>query len=287
MVNPMKNYNHPEHQYLCLLRDILTNGSERMDRTGVGTRAVFGRELRFLMDDGFPAITTKKLAFRSVVGELIGFIRGYDNASQFRELGCKIWDQNANVNAQWLSNPHRKGTDDLGSIYGVQWRRLPMPNGSTRDQLAELIHTLRNNPSDRRMIVWAYNVANIEHMALPPCHMGFQCFVDNGKLSLKMEQRSVDSFLGLPFNIASYAVLLHMLAQVTGLKAHELILSLGDTHIYSNHIDAVNEQLSRTPYPWTQLLLKDEVMEIDGFIPENVMLVNYRSHGPIRAPMAV
>jgi thymidylate synthase len=213
------------------------------------------------MDEGFPAITTKKLAFKSVVGELIGFIRGYDNAAQFRELGCNIWDQNANENAQWLANPHRKGVDDLGAIYGVQWRRLPMADGWTHDQLAELIHKLRTNPSDRRLIVWAFNPAMLHMMALPPCHMGFQCFVDGNKLSLKMEQRSVDTFLGLNFNISSYAILLLMLAQVTGLKAHELIMSLGDTHIYNNHFDAVDTQLAREPLPWTQLVLNPEVRE--------------------------
>lgn len=283
----MCTYSHPEYQYLNLLRDILMHGSARMDRTGVGTRAVFGRELRFRMADGFPAITTKKLAFKAVVGELIGFIRGYDNAAQFRGLGCKIWDQNANENAQWLANPHRKGTDDLGMIYGVQWRRLPMPDGSTRDQLAELIHKLRNNPSDRRLIVWAYNPILLDRMALPPCHMGFQCFVDGEKLSLKMEMRSVDMLLGAPFNMASYAILLHMLAQVTRLKAHELILSLGDTHIYNNHIDAVKKQLTREPYPWPKLVLNPDVHEIDNFKPEDVVLNDYQSHGAILAPMAV
>lgn len=281
------NPTHPENQYLSLLRDILENGSERMDRTGVGTKAVFGRMLRFNVADGFPALTTKKLAFKAVVGELIGFIRGFSSAAQFRALGCRIWDQNANENKAWLANPHRRGTDDLGPIYGVQWRRLPMPDGSTKDQLAELIGKLRTNPSDRRLIVWAYNPAYLERMALPPCHMGFQCYVEDGKLSLLMTQRSVDSFLGLPFNIASYAVLLHMLAQVTGLKAHELVMSLGDTHVYLNHLDPVREQLARAPHPWPRLWLNPAVSDIDGFGPDDVRLDAYRSHEAIKAPMAV
>lgn len=280
---------HPEYQYLKLLRDVVENGSERMDRTGVGTRAVFGRTLRFNMADGFPAITTKKLAFKAVVGELIGFIRGYDSAAQFRALGCRIWDANANENRAWLTNPHRKGTDDLGPIYGVQWRHLRMSGSADRfkDQLAELIHKLKTNPADRRLIVWAYNPADIDRMALPPCHMGFQCFVDDDKLSLMMTQRSVDSFLGLPFNIASYAVLLHMLAKVTGYKAHELILSLGDTHVYLNHLEAVQEQIGRTPYSWPRLWLNPEVASIDDFKPEDVRLDGYQSHEAIKAPMAV
>jgi len=279
--------NHPEHQYLDLLQDILDNGADRMDRTGVGTRAVFGRELRFRMRDGFPAITTKKLAFKSVVGELIGFIRGYDNASQFRALGCKVWDQNANENAQWLANPHRKGTDDLGMIYGVQWRKLPMPDGSTKDQLAELIQKLKTNPTDRRLIVWAYNPAFLDRMALPPCHMGFQCFVDGNRLSLKMEMRSADTFLGVPFNVASYALLLHLLAQVTNLVPDEIILSLGDTHIYSNHFEAIAEQLHRNPLPWPALRLNPDIDDIDDFQPSDIVLDGYVSHPAIRAPMAV
>lgn len=277
----------PELQYLNLLRDVLFHGDTRMDRTGVGTRALFGRELRFDLRDGFPAITTKKLAFRSVVGELIGFIRGYDSAAQFRSVGCNIWDQNANENMQWLANPHRKGEDDLGMIYGVQWRRLPMPDGTTKDQLAELIRKLRTNPSDRRLIVWAYNPAYLDYMALPPCHMGFQCFVNGGYLSLKMTQRSADAFLGVPFNIASYALLLRMLGQVTDLIPHELILSFGDVHIYKNHFNAVLEQLERDPFPTPSLRLKEGIREIDSFTPEDVWLERYKHHPSIKAPMAV
>jgi len=280
-------HSHPELQYLNLLRDILDHGSARTDRTGVGTLAVFGRELRYRMADGFPAITTKKLAFKSVVGELIGFIRGYDNAAQFRALGCKVWDDNANRNAQWLANPHRRGTDDLGMIYGVQWRRLPMPDGTTRDQLSELIHKIKTNPTDRRLIVWAYNPMWLEHMALPPCHMGFQVFVHDGWLSLKMEQRSVDCFLGLPFNIASYAILLHMLAQVCDLVPGELILSLGDTHLYRNHVDQVHQQLSRSPLAPPRLWLNPEIRAIDDFSPDDVRLSGYVSHDAIPAPMAI
>lgn len=278
---------HPEARYLHLLEDILQNGSDRMDRTGVGTRALFGRELRFRMAEGFPAITTKKLAFQSVIGELLGFLRGYHSAAQFRSLGCKIWDQNANENVAWLANPHRIGVDDLGMIYGVQWRRLPMPDGTTRDQIAELIHKIKTNPADRRLIVWAYNPAYLDYMALPPCHMGFQCFMVDGKLSLKMTQRSADIILGVPFNIASYAVLLHMLAQVTGLVPDELIISLGDVHLYQNHQDAAREQLTRAPLPWPRLWINPEIDDIDDFIPKDFRLDGYQCCPPLPVPMAV
>ena len=283
----LKSTTHPETPYLRLVEDILHNGNDRIDRTGVGTRALFGRELRFRMSDGFPAITTKKLAFTAVVGELLGFLRGYHSAAQFRSLGCKIWDQNANENAAWLANPHRVGTDDLGMIYGVQWRRLPMPDGTTRDQLGELIHKIKTNPADRRLIVLAYNPAYLDQMALPPCHMGFQCFVAGDKLSLKMTQRSADIILGVPFNIASYAILLHVLAQVTGLVPDELIISLGDVHLYHNHQDAAREQLTRAPLPWPRLWINPEVDDIDDFLPQDFRLEGYQCHAPIRAPMAV
>lgn len=281
------NQEHPEMQYLDLLRDIMRHGSDRMDRTGVGTRAIFGYELRFRMQDGFPTITTKRLAFRSVVGELIGFIRGFDSAEQFRSVGCNIWNQNANENTVWLANPHRKGHDDLGMIYGVQWRRLPMPDGSTKDQLAELIHKLKNNFADRRLIVMAFNTAYVDYMALPPCHMLFQCFVAEQKLSLKVTMRSTDCLLGLPFNCASYASLLHMLAQVTGLIPDELILSLGDAHIYRNHFEQVNTQLERQPLPLARLWLNPNVMDIDEFTPADIQLQDYQSHPEIKAPMAI
>lgn len=278
---------HPEQQYLDLLRDILEHGDKRIDRTGVGTLAVFGRELRFRMSDGFPALTTKKIATKAVIGELIGFIRAYDNAADFRALGCRVWDQNANENQAWLTNPNRKGLDDLGMIYGVQWRKLPMPDGTTKDQLAELIDRIKNNPADRRLIVWAYNSAHLDKMALPPCHLGWQCFVSGNKLSLKMEMRSVDSFLGLGFNQFSYALLLHMLAQVTGLEADELIISMGDTHIYLNHIEQVKTQLARDPLPLPKLWLNPNVKNIDEFTPADIALQGYQSHEAIKAPMAV
>lgn len=278
---------HPEQQYLDLLRDILENGNKRTDRTGVGTLAVFGRELRYRMSDGFPVLTTKKIATKSVIGELIGFIRAYDNAADFRNLGCKIWDANANENKAWLANPNRKGEDDLGMIYGVQWRKLPMPDGTTKDQLAELIERIKNNPTDRRLIVWAFNQSYLEKMALPPCHMGWQCFVSENRLSLKMEIRSSDTLLGLPFNIFSYALLLHLLAQVTGLEADELIISTGDTHIYLNHLEQVKTQLTREPLPLPKLWLNPNVRNIDEFRAVDIALHGYQSHEAIKAPMAV
>lgn len=278
---------HPEMAYLDLMRDVLEHGSPRIDRTGVGTNAVFGRELRFDLTRGFPAVTTKRLAFRVVTGELIGFLRGFSSAAQFRSLGVNIWNQNANENAAWLANPHRRGTDDLGPIYGVQWRRLPMPDGSTRDQLADLIDTLKTDPASRRLIVWAYNPAMLEQMALPPCHMGFQAYVDGTRLSLKVTMRSLDLFLGASFNYASYAVLTHMLAQVTGLTAHELIVSSGDTHLYRNHFEQVRLQLTRAPHPWPTLWLNPAVTCIDDFKPEDVKLIGYQSHEALKAPMAV
>lgn len=278
---------HPEQQYLDLLRDILENGNKRTDRTGVGTLAVFGRELRYRMSDGFPVLTTKKIATKSVIGELIGFIRAYDNAADFRNLGCKIWDANANENKAWLANPNRKGEDDLGMIYGVQWRKLPMPDGTTKDQLAELIERIKNNPTDRRLIVWAFNQSYLEKMALPPCHMGWQCFVSENRLSLKMEIRSSDTLLGLPFNIFSYALLLHLLAQVTGLEADELIISTGDTHIYLNHLEQVKTQLTREPLPLPKLWLNPNVRNIDEFRTVDIALHGYQSHEAIKAPMAV
>jgi thymidylate synthase len=281
------NAAHPEYQYLDLLREALEHGSPRMDRTGVGTRALFGRELRFDLGLGFPAFTTKRVAFRVAVGEMLGFIEGADSAARFRELGVKIWDANANENAQWLANPHRRGTDDLGPIYGVQWRRLPMPDGSTRDQLAELIDKLRNNPADRRLLCWAYNPAYNERMALPPCHMGFQVFVDGNRLSMKVYKRSTDLLLGLPFNALGYAALAHMLAQVANLVPHELILSMGDAHLYENHLDQVREQLSRVPRPWPTLALDTSVRAIDDFRLEHFRLEGYDPHPAIKAPMAV
>ncbi len=278
---------HPEQQYLDLLRDILENGDDRMDRTGVGTRAVFGRSLRFKMSDGFPALTTKKLAFKVCAGELLGFIRGYDSAAKFRELGVNIWNANANENKSWLANPYRKCADDLGMIYGVHWRKLPMPDGSSLDQLSELIHKLKTNPTDRRLIVWAYNPIFLDRTCLPACHMGIQCFVAQNKLSMIMTQRSADFFLGVPFNCSSMALLLHMLAQVTGLEADTLTINFGDAHIYKNHFEQVRTQLTREPLPLPKLWLNPNVHDIDDFTPVDIVLQGYQSHDTIKAPMAV
>lgn len=280
-------HTHPEIQYLELLRDILDRGIDKPNRTGVDTRAIFGRTMRFNMADGFPALTTKKLYFDMVVGELIGFIRGYQNASEFRELGVRIWDKDANENPQWLRNPSRKGEDDLGRIYGAQWRGWMSPDGSAVDQLQNVIDRLGENPNDRRLVVTAWNPGELDKMALPPCHMFFQLFTRGNTLDLMMYQRSCDTFLGVPFNIASYALLLHMIAHVTGYAPGEFTHVLGDTHIYHNHLDQVKEQLTREPLPLPRLWLDPRIKSIDDFTPESIKLINYNHHDPIKAKLNV
>ena len=271
-------------QYLDLLRHTLEKGSDRPDRTGVGTRAVFGQTMRFDLSDGFPAITTKKLAFHAVKAELLWLISGSSDVKELQKMGCHIWDANAYAD-YWKPNARFDG--DLGRVYGVQWRSWQAPDGRTIDQLRDAIERIKNSPHDRRIIVSAWNPGELEQMALPPCHALFQFFVADGKLSLSMYQRSCDMFLGVPFNIASYSLLLHMIAQVTGLEAGEFVHVLGDTHIYQNHFNQVREQLLREPYPLPKLILNPEIKDIDRFTMDDITLENYQSHPTIKAPMAV
>lgn len=272
-------------QYLDVLKKIMDEGTDRPDRTGVGSRALFGVPMRFKMSDGFPAVTTKKLAFDVMKAELIWFLSGSSDNKKLQEMGYHIWDGNANAE-YW--KPKAKFDGDLGRVYGVQWRSWKSPyNDTPIDQIANVIKKLKENPHDRRMIVLAWNPAEIDMMALPPCHLLFQFFCVNNKLSLMMYQRSCDTFLGVPFNIASYSLLLHMVAQVVGLQADECIIILADAHIYLNHFEQVKEQLSRKPMPLPKLWLNPEIKNIDDFRMEDIKLVDYKYHPSIKAPMAV
>ena len=279
-------------QYLDALKYVLEKGVERKDRTGVGTRAVFGMQLRFNMEHGFPAITTKKLPWKSVASELLWFIEGSDDERRLAEIlhGARdeskttIWTANAEAD-YW--KPKAKFAGDLGRIYGVQWRKWKSFDGKEIDQLASAIKMIKENPTSRRIIVTAWNPGELEQMALPPCHVFFQFFVAGNKLSLQMYQRSCDMFLGVPFNIASYSLLLHMMAQVTNLKPAEFVHVLADAHIYHNHFEQVNEQLSRKPFHLPKLWLNPEIKGIDDFKMDDIRLENYESHPMIKAPMAV
>lgn len=274
-------------QYHDLLEDILNNGEVKDDRTGVGTISVFGRQLRFDLTVGFPAVTTKKLAWKSVASELLWFIEGSGDERRLAEIlhesrdieRSTIWTGNAQA-AYWT--PKAKYYGDLGRVYGVQWR-----DWRGVDQLSNLIEGIKTDPNGRRHIITAWNVDELDKMALPPCHVLAQFYVSNGKLSCHMYQRSVDVFLGLPFNIASYALLTHMIAQVCDLKVGELIISTGDTHIYSNHVEQVKEQLSREEYPLPLLFLNPDIKNIDKFSMSDILLFDYQSHGTIKAEMAV
>ncbi|OGG73344.1 thymidylate synthase [Candidatus Kaiserbacteria bacterium RIFCSPLOWO2_01_FULL_53_17] len=277
-------------QYNDILKRIMDQGVDREGRNGK-TRALFAIQMRFKMEDGFPAVTTKKLAFKAVKSELLWFLdmKGKERASDedlkaLNQSERTIWTDNAESD-YWKPKSQFKG--DLGRVYGIQWRNWRRPDGTTVDQIGQLIENLQKKPNDRRHIVTAWNPGELDDMALPPCHMFFQCFVAGGKLSLHMVQRSCDMFLGVPFNIASYSLLLHMLAQVTGLTAHECILTLQDAHIYHEHFDAVKEQLGREPMALPQLKLNPAVTDIDSFKMEDIELVNYQSHPSIKAKMVV
>ena len=259
-------------QYLDLLHDIMENGYDKPNRTGVDTRSVFGRSMRFDLNQGFPLITTKKIHLKSVIYELLWFIKGDTNVKFLQDNGVRIWNEWADENG------------DLGPVYGAQWRNW---NNDGIDQLQELIYKLKNNPDDRRMIVSAWNPSQVGKMALPPCHMFYQCYVADGKLSMLMYQRSCDMFLGVPFNIASYALLTMMLAQVCGLKLGEYVHVLGDAHIYHNHFAQVREQLAREPYPLPQMHLNPEVKNIEDFKFEDFTLEGYQCHPTIKAQVAV
>ena len=276
-----------EKAYLDLLKKVMDEGVDRDDRTGTGTRALFGQTMRFNMADGFPALTTKKLAWKAVKSELLWFLEGTGDENRLKELNASektIWSANAEA-PYWA--PKAKFPGDLGRVYGVQWRHWRKPDGTEVDQVAEAIRLIKEDPTSRRIIITAWNPGELDQMALPPCHMFMQFFVADGKLSLFMHQRSCDMFLGVPFNIASYSLFLHMVAQVTGLQAHEFVHSLGDTHIYKNHFDAVNEQLTRAPYPAPTLKLNPSITDINGFTMEDIELEGYESHPTIKAPMAV
>lgn len=281
-----------EQQYLDILKDILENGVDKDTRSGK-TRSVFVRQMRFDLSESFPALTTKKLAFKAVKSELLWFLqmRGRASDEKLKELNGTektIWTANAESD-YWLPKAQFKG--DLGRVYGIQWRewttQSTFVNGVKVDQIAGLVKKLKETPDDRRLVVSAWNPGELDDMALPPCHMLFQCYVANGKLSLHMVQRSADMFLGVPFNIASYALLTRMLGSVTGLQPGELILTLNDAHIYHDHFDAVKEQLAREPMKFPKLWLNPEVKDIDGFKMEDIDLVDYQSHPSIKAPMAV
>lgn len=275
-------------QYLDLMQDVMDNGVDMDDRTGTGARSVFGRMIRFDLQQGFPAVTTKKLAFKTMLAELLFFISGSSDIKDLQKNNCHIWDANYEAD-YWKGAGKPKFNGDLGRVYGVQWRAWQRPDGQTVDQLQNLIETLQKNPTDRRMLVWAFNPGELDQQCLPPCHMGFQIYADtvNRTLSLMWTQRSIDLFLGLAFNIASYAVLTHMLAQVTGYRPGEVIGSLGNVHIYRNHFDAVREQLARDPKPLPTLWLNPDVKDIEGFTMDDVRMENYEHHPTIKAPMAV
>jgi thymidylate synthase len=275
---------HIMKQYLDALQHIMDHGVDRPNRTGIDTRAVFGLPLRFSMQDGFPALTTKKLAFNSMKAELLWFISGSSDVKELQKLGCHIWDANAEADYWKLK---AKFDGDLGRIYGVQWRAWRASDGRVIDQLGDAIQKIKETPNDRRIIVSAWNPGELDEMALPPCHILFHFFVAGNKLSLLMYQRSCDMFLGVPFNIASYSLLLHLVAQVTGREANECVLMLGDAHIYHNHFEQAREQLIRAPYSLPKIKLNPAIHNIDDFTMNDIELVDYRYHPAIQAPMAV
>ena len=270
--------------YLNLLEKVMEEGLDKPDRTGVGTRSLFGLQARYDLSQGFPAVTTKKLFFNSVKAELLWFISGSSDIADLREMDCHIWD--ANVDADYWKEK-RKHKTDAGRVYGVQWRDWKNPEGESVDQLKKAIERIKENPHSRRNIVTAWNPGEIDRMVLPPCHAFFQFYVAEGKLSLQMYQRSCDMFLGVPFNIASYSLLLKMVAQVTNLEPGEFVHVMGDAHIYQNHFKQVKKQLSRKPKKLPKLELSKEIKDIDDFKMEDIELVGYDHHPAIKAKMAV
>lgn len=261
--------------YLNLLQRILDEGIEKTDRTGTGTKSIFGHQMRFNMEDGFPLLTTKKLHLKSIIYELLWFLKGDTNIKYLKEHGVRIWDEWADEDG------------NLGPVYGHQWRSWPDYNGGTIDQIQNVINLIKHHPDSRRMMVTAWNPAEIEQMALPPCHCLFQFYVADGRLSLQLYQRSADTFLGVPFNIASYALLLQMMAQVTGLKVGEFIHTTGDTHLYLNHIEQAKLQLTRTPRTLPQMKLNPDVKSLSDFQYEDFELQNYNPWPHIKADVAV
>lgn len=263
------------HTYLNLLQHILDHGARKEDRTGTGTLSVFGHQLRFDLNAGFPLVTTKKCHVRSIVHELLWFLKGETNIQYLKDNKVSIWDEWADANG------------DLGPVYGKQWRSWACPDGRTVDQISDLVAEIKRNPDSRRLIVNAWNVADLPKMALQPCHTMFQFYVANGKLSCQLYQRSADVFLGVPFNIASYALLTHMIAQVCDLGVGDFVHTLGDAHLYFNHLDQAHEQLTRKPLPLPQLRLNPEVRSIFDFKFDDIAIENYQSHAAIKAAVAV
>ncbi|MBS9777384.1 MAG: thymidylate synthase [Gammaproteobacteria bacterium] len=262
-------------QYLELLDHVLVNGTQKTDRTGTGTLSVFGHQMRFDLSEGFPLLTTKKLHLRSIIHELIWFLQGDTNIKYLNDNGVSIWNEWADENG------------NLGPVYGHQWRSWGTPTGETIDQISQVIEQIKHTPDSRRMIVSAWNVADVEQMALPPCHAFFQFYVADGKLSCQLYQRSCDVFLGVPFNIASYALLTHMFAAATGLQVGEFVWTGGDVHLYSNHLEQAREQLQRQPFEKPQLIIKRELDSIFDYRYEDFEIIGYQAHPHISAPVAV
>jgi thymidylate synthase len=273
-VRPKADADHPENQYLGLLADILEHGALRPDRTGTGTLGVFGRQIRFDLSHGFPLLTTKKLHLKSIIYELLWFLRGDTNVRWLQANGVKIWDAWADADGE------------LGPVYGKQWRSWAAPDGRTIDQIAKVVEGLKTNPTSRRHIVTAWNPAEVDDMALPPCHCLFQFFVAEGRLSCQLYQRSADVFLGVPFNIASYALLTHLVAQVVGLKVGDFVHCFGDAHLYVNHLDQARLQLTRAPYPFPTLKLAPK-SDLFAFAPEDITIEGYQAWPHIKAEVAV
>ena len=262
-------------QYLDLMRHVRDNGTKKEDRTGTGTLSVFGHQMRFNLSEGFPVVTTKKCHLKSIIHELIWFLSGDTNIKYLQDNGVRIWNE-------WADDE-----GNLGPVYGYQWRSWPKVGGGHVDQIAQIIDQIKNNPDSRRIIVSAWNVGEVENMALPPCHMMFQFYVANGKLSCQLYQRSADIFLGVPFNIASYALMTMMVAQVCGLEAGDFVHTLGDAHLYSNHLEQTDEQLSRQPYPLPTMKINPDVKSIFDFKFEDFELLNYEAHPHIKGVVAV